>query len=330
MAVQFVPPVLQGISRLLPMLSGSMYMGSEAPQAIEYLMKKDNDGKIIPFPETTGDKTPDKEPDKDPDTPPSGIGEVLDLMEEKKSKEKPKGISLFAETYDGKIMENVFRYFTTLGEDVRQTLSGVMNTPIEQLEEILKKADPYVLRPNKILDLNQIQEIYDKKSNLPMSKLFEKTNDELQNIKVSEQISDLEDDQYGNIGTRGFTEEVAQQIYQAEGYDNYQKEIQNIVRKNLGDEFIVYRGTTTEEFDLEAGEPIARAGVSVSFNPKEAENFVSGRLSLPEKKGEPVLLKIKATPEMIIMKGSDSGELVLDGYSLNQSNIEIIPITKKD
>ena len=161
-------------------------------------------------------------------------------------------------------------------------------------------------------------------------KLIEKTNDELQNIKVSEQISDLEDDQYGNIGTRGFTEEVAQQIYQAEGYDNYQKEIQNIVRKNLGNEFTVYRGTTTEEFDLEAGEPIARAGVSVSFNPKEAENFVSGRLSLPEKKGEPVLLKIKATPEMIIMKGSDSGELVLDGYSLNQSNMEIIPVNKKD
>ena len=167
MAVQFVPPVLQGISRLLPMLSGSMYMGSEVPQAIEYLMKKDNDGKIIPFPETTGNKTPDKEPDKDPDIPPSGIGEVLDLMEERKNKEKPKGKSLFAETYDGKVMENVFRYFTTLGEDVRQTLLGVMNTPIEDLEEILKKADPYVLRPNKILDLNQIQEIYSKETNRP-------------------------------------------------------------------------------------------------------------------------------------------------------------------
>ena len=111
MAGPAIPLILQGISRLLPMLSGSMYMGSEAPKAIEYLMKKDNDGKIILFPETTGNKTPDKEPDKDPDTPPSGIGEVLDLMEERKSKEK-KGTSLFADTYFGKLMENVFRYVT--------------------------------------------------------------------------------------------------------------------------------------------------------------------------------------------------------------------------
>ncbi len=166
-----IPLILQGIPRLLPFLTGSMYMGSKAPEAIEYLMKKDNDGKIIPFPETTGGKTPDKEPEKDPDIPPSGIGEVLDLMEERKSKEKPKGMSLFANTYDGKLMENVFRYVTVTKQySVREALSGVMNTPIEQLEEILKKADPYFLRPNKILDLDQLQELYDKETNQPKNK----------------------------------------------------------------------------------------------------------------------------------------------------------------
>jgi hypothetical protein len=156
---------------------------------------------------------------------------------------------------------------------------------------------------------------------------LDKLNKELSNIKVSDQIADLEDDQYGNIGTRGFTEEVAQEIYQAKGYDDYQKKIQEIVRDNLGDTFTVYRGTTTEEFDLEQGEPITRAGVSVTLNPQEAENFVSGKLSLPKKTGDPVLLKITATPEMIVMRGADSGELVLDGYSLNKSNMEIIPIS---
>jgi len=40
-------------------------------------------------------------------------------------------------------------------------------------------------------------------------------------------------------------------------------------------------------------------------------------------------LKITASPEMIVMRGADSGELVLDGYSLNKSNMEIIPIKKK-
>ena len=156
---------------------------------------------------------------------------------------------------------------------------------------------------------------------------LDKLNKELSNIKVSDQIADLEDDQYGNIGTRGFTEEVAQEIYQAKGYDDYQKKIQEIVRDNLGDTFTVYRGTTTEEFDLEQGEPITRAGVSVTLNPQEAENFVSGKLSLPKKSGKPVLLKITASPEMIVMRGADSGELVLDGYSLNKSNMEIIPIS---
>ena len=125
---------------------------------------------------------------------------------------------------------------------------------------------------------------------------LDKLNKELSNIKVSDQIANLEDDQYGNIGTRGFTEEVAQEIYQAKGYDDYQKKIQEIVRDNLGDTFTVYRGTTTEEFDLEQGEPITRAGVSVTLNPQEAENFVSGKLSLPKKTGDPVLLKITATP----------------------------------
>ena len=159
-----IPLILQGIPRLLPFLTGSAYMSSQTPEAIEYLMKKDNEGKIIPFPETTSNKTPDKEPEKDPDIPPSGIGEVLDLMEERKSKEK-KGTPLFADTYFGKLMENVFRYVTVTKQySVREALSGVMNTPIEQLEKILKKADPYFLRPNQILDLDQLKTLYDEKS----------------------------------------------------------------------------------------------------------------------------------------------------------------------
>jgi len=163
MAVQFAPPVLQGISRLLPMLSGSMYMGSEAPKAIEYLMKKDNGGKIIPFPETTGNKTPDKEPDKDPDIPPSGIGEVLDLMEERKSKEE-KGKSLFADTYYRKLMESVYKLARATGYDFRDAFGSVMNTSIKELEETLANADDYFIKPNKILSLDQIKTLYDEKT----------------------------------------------------------------------------------------------------------------------------------------------------------------------
>ena len=207
-------------------------------------------------------------------------------------------------------------------------------TPSEPPED---PRDPMTGLPYDILgELFDIAKEIEKKSGTPKTteikveeKNLDKFNEELSNVKVSDQIADFEDDQYGNIGTRGFTEEVAQEIYQAEGYDEYQKKIQEVVRGNLGDTFTVYRGTTTDEFDLEAGEPITRAGVSVTLNPKEAESFVSGKLSLPKKSGDPVLLKITASPEMVVMRGADSGELVLDGYSLNQSNIEIIPIKEE-
>ena len=163
MAVPTIPLILQGIPRLLPFLTGSMYMGSKAPEAIEYLMKKDNDGKIIPFPETTGIKTPDKEPDKDPDIPPSGIGEVLDLMEERKSKEE-KGKSLFADTYYGKLMESVYKLARATGYDFRDAFGSVMNTSVKELEETLANADDYFIKPNKILNLDQIKTLYDEKS----------------------------------------------------------------------------------------------------------------------------------------------------------------------
>ena len=163
MAVPTIPLILQGIPRLLPFLTGSMYMGSKAPEAIEYLMKKDNDGKIIPFPETTSSKTPDKEPDKDPDIPPSGIGEVLDLMEERKSKEE-KGKSLFADTYYGKLMESVYKLARATGYDFRDAFGSVMNTSVKELEETLANADDYFIKPNNILSLDQIKTLYDEKS----------------------------------------------------------------------------------------------------------------------------------------------------------------------
>ena len=37
-----IPLILQGIPRLLPFLTGSTYMSSQNPEAIEYLMKKES------------------------------------------------------------------------------------------------------------------------------------------------------------------------------------------------------------------------------------------------------------------------------------------------
>lgn len=84
MAGPAIPLILQGIPRLLPLLTGGMYSASQTdPEAIEYLMKK-----------ITGDKdkkkevieTPTPEPEQGPPTPPSGIMETLDLVEETKKK----------------------------------------------------------------------------------------------------------------------------------------------------------------------------------------------------------------------------------------------------
>ena len=84
MAGPAIPLILQGIPRLLPLLTGGMYSASQTdPEAIEYLMKK-----------ITGDKDkkkeviekPTPEPEQGPPTPPSGIMETLDLVEETKKK----------------------------------------------------------------------------------------------------------------------------------------------------------------------------------------------------------------------------------------------------
>ena len=165
MAGPAIPLILQGIPRLLPLLGGSMYMGSEAPKAIEYLMKKENEeGKIIPFPKATDNKTPNQEPDKDPDIPPSGIGEVLDLMDEKKEKEKDPEGSLFADTYYGKLMESVYKLSRATGYDFKDAFGSIMNTSVKELEETLANADDYFIKPNKILNLDQIKNLYDEKS----------------------------------------------------------------------------------------------------------------------------------------------------------------------
>jgi hypothetical protein len=48
---------------------------------------KEEDNNIVPFPKPTENKPPEKEPEEDPEIPPSGIGEALDLIDERKKSE---------------------------------------------------------------------------------------------------------------------------------------------------------------------------------------------------------------------------------------------------
>ena len=171
--------VLRGVASLVPTLGGATYMGSEKPEGIEDMFKavtgtsgisrglegimslKDKEsGKIIPFQKSKKDDEEDPKNTPDPDNLPDMIN-----LDEEREKEKNK-VSLFADTYDGKLMESVFRYVVKAGiYDTREAMLGVMNTPMEQLEDVLKKADPYYLKPDNIMTLDELQKIYDRDTN---------------------------------------------------------------------------------------------------------------------------------------------------------------------
>jgi uncharacterized protein YutD len=127
-----------------------------APNALNFLKDKDNN--IIPFPKTTEDKLPEKDPDEDPEIPPSGIGEALDLIEERKKKESQR--SAFADTYKGQVMKSVFEYLKKAGYDVTDSILAVMESPFEDVENVLKNAEDYILKPNKIANLEEIKKQY--------------------------------------------------------------------------------------------------------------------------------------------------------------------------
>jgi hypothetical protein len=171
--------VLRGVASLVPALGGATYMGSEKPEGIEDVFKavtgtsgisrglegimslKDKkSGKIIPFQKQEKDEEEDPNRAPDPDSLPDMVN-----LDEEREKEKNK-ISIFADSYDGKLMESVFRYVVKAGiYDTRDAMLGVMNTPMEQLEDVLKKADPYYLKPDNIMTLDELQKIYDRDTN---------------------------------------------------------------------------------------------------------------------------------------------------------------------
>lgn len=107
---------LQGLARYLPLLAGGATVASQTdPKGLEYLkeglsslinpasyslnpLEDILESKIIKFPEknkgSEDNQTPNKDPDQNPKIPPSGIGEVLDLIknkDENKEKEDTRG-----------------------------------------------------------------------------------------------------------------------------------------------------------------------------------------------------------------------------------------------
>lgn len=122
-------------------------------------LKDEESGKIIPFqkPEKDDEEDPNKAPD------PDSLPDIVNLKEEKEKQPR----SAFADTYSGKVMESVMKYLNKAGYDSRESALGVMMTPLEELEDILKNAEDYVMKPNKIANLEEIQKIYDRETNRP-------------------------------------------------------------------------------------------------------------------------------------------------------------------
>jgi len=122
-------------------------------------LKDKESGKIIPFqkPEKDDEEDPNKAPD------PDSLPDIVNLKEEKEKQPR----SAFADTYSGKVMESVMKYLNKAGYDSGEYVLGVMETPLEDLEDILKNAEDYIMKPNKITNLEEIQKVYDRETNRP-------------------------------------------------------------------------------------------------------------------------------------------------------------------
>ena len=123
----------------------------------------------------------------------------------------------------------------------------------------------------------------------------------------------------GGVGDLGDAS-AAQKIQNTYGYDFYKKNIQNYLKKELGDEFVGYRLTTKKDLDSYLrGDKNAFKPTSFSLDPKQAlqfANFANPRF-MNQKTMNPrddlVLIESPIRTESIVMRGRpDELEIVSD------------------
>jgi predicted ABC-type ATPase len=162
-------------------------------------------------------------------------------------------------------------------------------------------------------------EKYKTGGELNLEGYYEKGGDlisDLQNIDVSENIIELEEDWSGGVANFG-DRSAAFKITKLPEYQDYKNNIENIIKSKYGKLIRVYRLMNQEQFDdWKSGNDIGY--VSVSVDKKQAELFKKTPYYLNKKTK---LVDFYAPVESVVMRGNtDEKELVLDSSYINMGS----------
>ena len=149
--------------------------------------------------------------------------------------------------------------------------------------------------------------------------------EESYNLPKSESINDLEQRWAGGVADFGDAQ-AAIEIQSDPDYEAYVSNVRFSAEQNLGEDFYLYRYMTREQLN-QAKEGTLETPIGASLSKQTAASFskFAGFKNAP--KADRVLVKIKATPDSIVMMGSENeSELVINPKSAQ--NFEEVAMTE--
>jgi 8-oxo-dGTP pyrophosphatase MutT (NUDIX family) len=142
---------------------------------------------------------------------------------------------------------------------------------------------------------------------------------DLSRVPTTEGIEAAEDAWAGGVADFG-DPEAAIMVQGMPGYFDYRGSLEDELRRQLGDEFEMYRAITPEKMaGWQAGEDLMPMGFTFSMDlAKSWSNFAP----ISARKQKLVLIKVKVRPEHVIMRGKEEeSELVIDANQISYHSV---------
>ena len=317
MAIQVVPPVLQGISRLLPLLTGGVYSASETdPEAIEYLMKLATSPVVSALRDT-----------------PSGTFSAPDLdeieIEQERMRELNKRITLPSDalskiliTPESEGLPSLISSPIPPEEKVSVDDIGFTPTPALKLEDMIMTAENPAKK--KVFSKEKLDTVFDNLENLYEEDYqgFGPAKNMMDTIRGDYGINMpfyeyFEDRYHGGVGDLGDSSAAKAITGYGSDYETYRDLLQKYFKDNLGDEFVGYRLMNSEDA-LEFLSSNTSAATSFSLRPREARAFAFYAISdafmdpiTMGPKDDLVLVEAPIKADSLIMRGKGSEKEVV-------------------
>jgi hypothetical protein len=144
----------------------------------------------------------------------------------------------------------------------------------------------------------------------------------LSRVPTTPIIEDAESIWIGGVGTFG-DPDVAYQVQNVPGYFRYRGTMEDIIRKQLGDSFTMYRAMTKEKLaEWRRGASVGPVGLTL--RKRVAVNW-ENLAAFSIKGTKLVVVKTKVQPEWVIMRGSpEESELVVDGDEISAHTLKVV------